>query len=494
MPESDSTRPENFLHRVAAIDLRSLAAFRIGLGLVLVWDLLVSLRNVKAFYSNEGFLPLTSLAPFTEDPWLWSIHTWSGSAEWQMVLLAIHLIAAVCLVAGYRTQVSVFICWLLLSSLQVRNPLVLHSGDVVVRLLCFWSVFLPLGACWSVDAHRRSISVFRADGRVATGASLGILVQTCLIYWMGCVLKNGDEWLKEGTAVYYALSLDQFVTATGKLLLPFPGLCKGLTFATWWLELLGPIAAFFPWWKGRVKTMVVAAFWLLHIAFALCLRVGPFAPTMMSAWLLFLPSSFWDALKPSAGGHSPFSPTPGQLANRHRWMSRPLAQGFAMFCLVYVILWNLRGARIGGSARWLPQWSRPFGYVLNLRQYWTMFAPRPVLDDGWLVMEAVLADGSHVDLLRGGRLVAFEKPALISAEFRDSKWQKAILNLWPEQFSPLRPVFGNYMAFQWNGCHSPAQQIRGWTLWFMREDTPPRGHLAEIVKVELLRTGSMSGQ
>ena len=422
MSRHGPTQSQNPLREIASIDLRSLGAFRIGLAVVILWDLCTSLGSVRAFYTNDGFLPLGSLAPFTESPWLWSIHTWSGSLAWQVALLVIHLAAAACLLAGYRTQVAVFVCWALLSSLQVRNPLVLHSGDVVVRLLCFWSIFLPLGACWSVDERRGRRSVFMAEGLVATSASLGILIQICLIYWIGCVLKNGDEWRRDGTAVFYALSLDQFVTGLGKQLARFPELCRAFTFGTWWLEVIGPALAFLPWRTAGIRVIVVAVFWVLHIAFWMCLRVGPFAPTMMTAWLLFLPAQFWDALKLTSQFHRP-DPSGRVIASRrHRWMQHRAVQGFCLFCLVYVILWNLRGAKVGGSDRWLPKWSNSFGYVLNLRQYWTMFAPRPVMDDGWLVMEAVLADGSHVDLMRDGRPVNFNKPGLISSEFLNSKW------------------------------------------------------------------------
>ena len=172
-------------------------------------------------------------------------------------------------------------------------------------------------------------------------------------------------------------------------------------------------------------------------------------------------------------------------------MRNPLAQCFGLFCLLYVILWNLRGTGIKHSDKWFPQWVNPPGYMLHLQQYWTMFAPRPTTDDGWVIMEAVLANGTRVDLLRAGRPVTFDKPKLISSEFQNSKWQKAILNLWSPQFQYIRPTFGNYMAFQWNGSHLSAEQIRCWTLWYMREDTLPENCTAKAVKIELLRVGQM---
>jgi Vitamin K-dependent gamma-carboxylase len=488
------SRPDNgwfqcIARQFAGIDLRSLAAFRIGLGVVLLWDLSTSLGSASAFYSNDGFLPLAVLDQFRESPWLWSVHTLSGSCAWQIALLILHMAAAVCLLVGYRTQVATVLCWALLCSLLARNPTVLHSGDVALRLLCFWSIFLPLGARWSVDEWRGRISTFSDTGRVSTFASFGILLQICLIYWMSALLKDGVEWRRDGSAVYYALSLDQFVTSTGKHLLQFPALCRAFTFGTWWLEVVGPIVALFTFRAPIPRVLTVAVFFTLHVGLWISFRLGPFAPTMLSAWLLFLPSEFWDALEKRFRCFPRFSSATSVGNERHLWMRHSLTQCFSLVCIVYVALWNLRGANIKHHDKWFPQWVNPFGYVLYLQQYWTMFAPRPPTDDGWVIMEAVLANGARVDLLRDGRPVSFDKPALISAEFRNSKWQKAILSLWPPLYRQVRTSFGNCMAFQWNATHPAAEQILGWTLWYMREDTLPNNSEAKPVKIEMLKAG-----
>jgi len=235
----------------------------------------------------------------------------------------------------------------------------------------------------------------------------------------------------------------------------------------------------------------VGAFVIMHLALWMCLRLGPFALTMISAWMLFLPSEFWDAVtrRRRSSVRHPY-PLPAGFESQH-WIRHPVVQCFGLFCTVYVILWDLRGAKIGRSDQWFPQWANPIGYVLNLQQYWTMFAPRPPTDDGWVIMEAVLANGTHVDLLRGGRPVSYEKPALISAEFRNSKWQKAILNLWSTPYQHIRPSFGNYIAFDWNGSHASSEQIKGWTFWYMREDTPSQGALTKHQRILLLKAGRM---
>ena len=42
-------------------------------------------------------------------------------------------------------QVSCALAWVMCISLQVRNEIVLHSGDVYMRVVIFWAFFMPLG-------------------------------------------------------------------------------------------------------------------------------------------------------------------------------------------------------------------------------------------------------------------------------------------------------------------------------------------------------------
>ena len=77
----------------------------------------------------------------------------SGSWGWIAFLFAIHLCAGLALMVGWHTRLATAVCWVLTVSLHNRNPLVLHSGDVIIRR-CSSGHFLPLGARWSIDARQ----------------------------------------------------------------------------------------------------------------------------------------------------------------------------------------------------------------------------------------------------------------------------------------------------------------------------------------------------
>jgi hypothetical protein len=54
-------------------------------------------------------------------------------------------VAATAVALGYYTRLAMFLSWYPVISLHDRNPIILHNGDGVLRLLLFWGMFLPLG-------------------------------------------------------------------------------------------------------------------------------------------------------------------------------------------------------------------------------------------------------------------------------------------------------------------------------------------------------------
>ena len=283
---------------LAGIDVRSLAALRIGLGGILLWDQVIALSNVRMFYSDAGILPRASLLQHAlENPYIWSLHVMGGSVVFQALLIGAAMLAALALIVGWRTRLAALASWVLLCSLHARNPAVLYGGDVVLRMLCFWSVFLPLGAAASIDSKRQSPG--SETPRVwLSMASLALLLQVAFIYWFTAILKYGNEWTRDGSALYYVFSADQFVHGLGRWLLGWPEVCRWLSLSTWWLELLGPFVAFMPIGTRWCRLGVVAAMWALHGGIALTMALGMFPWVMVLAWVPFLPSVFWDWLLP----------------------------------------------------------------------------------------------------------------------------------------------------------------------------------------------------
>jgi hypothetical protein len=128
-------RPCNWLCNLFGVDVRALAAMRVGMSLVLLADLAGRAVSLRAHYTDAGILPRTARIALTVDGGLscWSsLHMASGSAWFQAALFMMAAFFACCLLVGYRSRPATAASWLLLVSLQARNPLVLEAGDVLV--------------------------------------------------------------------------------------------------------------------------------------------------------------------------------------------------------------------------------------------------------------------------------------------------------------------------------------------------------------------------
>ncbi len=201
---------------------------RVLLGLLILIDLAIRSQALSAHYSDMGILARSEMVRgFRTSSPIWSLHLVNGSALYQGLLFAVAGLFAGGLILGYRTRLCAIGSWLLLVSLHNRNPLVLHSGDVLFRMVLFWCVFLPLGSRYSWDSWREPRT--RKTVAVCSFASAALLLQIAMIYTFGVVLKSDPVWTREFSAVQYSLQIDHFVTHLGKFLAGFPVATRWLT-------------------------------------------------------------------------------------------------------------------------------------------------------------------------------------------------------------------------------------------------------------------------
>ncbi|UOQ79449.1 MULTISPECIES: HTTM domain-containing protein [Hymenobacter] len=482
-----------FLRRPFVVDLRALALLRAAVAAVVLLDLGIRSTDLEAFYSNMGVLPLSVLYEHLWNPYVFSLHTSSGLWQVEAVLFLLAAVAAVALLLGYKTRVATFISWLLLVSLQNRNPLILQGGDDLLRMLLFWGFFLPWGRVYSLDARKRpapaQLSYFSA-------ATVAYIVQICLVYWCTALLKSSPEWSRDGTALYYALSLDQVLLPGGRLIYPYPELLRFLTLATYRLELLLPFVLFIPvavpWWR----MLFVFVMYGFHLGISLTLFVGLFFLINMASVLGLLPASAMDWLEkhivPRAQQLGPrvatrLAPLQPRLATwrqavqvrihtswavsegLRRWL-RTLREGLVAGLLVYICWWNL-------DSIVTPQWMmkaplRWIGFLTRVDQHWGMFAPSVFKDDGWYILDGTTKDGRHVDLNRHGAALTYAKPASVVSLFKNDRWRKYSENYLFVDNSYMRPYYCNYLLRIWheNPANPPLQQL---DVIYMKEVSQP---------------------
>lgn len=483
-------KPPPLFERLFTVDLRSLAALRIGLGAMVAIDMVGRLLDVEAHYTDTGTFPSSALREWWNNSF-WALATLfavDGGTAWAAFLLILTLGCALLFLVGWQSRFAAAATWFLMVSIHNRNPLILHGGDQMLRILLFWSMFLPMGARWSADG---AVAKLRAYGQTVpdTTFSVGsaaLILQTAIVYWGTAALKTGREWWAEGSAVWYAFQIEQYELPLGKLCrgLPLP-ILKLMTWGTMALEWLGPVVALVP--RDRLRVLMVAVFFGFHLlTIAPFMDVGPISFASCLLWLPYLPGSFWDALGARVRASAPLRPLVG-VADRvraareravERWVAarKPLPQIApsmpmqicAVFCLAFVLQWNVANALGKRGAL------GTFATVVRQDQHWAMFAPRPMVDDGWYTMPALLSDGSKVDLFRDGAPLSADKPAYVPAGYANARWAKYYMNLWQQRYAPYRRYLIDWKRRAWNARH-PDRQATAVSLIFNLQISPPPG-------------------
>ena len=470
-----------------SLDLRSLALVRILYGLLLLSDILIRATDLVAHYTDWGLAPRSAVLQFSTDPVNFSLHMIGGTWPFEAVLFTIGAMASVCLTVGYQTRWAGWIAWVHLISMHTRNPWVLDGGDIYLRSAMFWLLFTPWGARWSIDGWRSPAAADPVERSVFSLASMCYAIQVSLVYVFAALLKTSPEWRIDFTATYYALMIEQLTTPLAAYMLPHPELMKHLTVLVWWFEALGPILL---WLPGPFRMLGVVGISLMHLAFGSFLHLAIFALIGASSPLGMVPGGVWDRLEKirlwarfqELGRRLASSwPFPGRASTKAPY-PQPATDIVLAILMIHVALWNL--ADLPGVHLPFPRPERLVS-MLRLDQKWNMFAPRPLDEDGWYVIETELVDGTKVDLYREGAPVSFEKPIRIAPTYPNARWRKFMMNIWSRDNSDWRLYYGRYLTRKWNSVHSGGKLARKFTIYFMMHRTLLNGQRSDLQKVPI---------
>ncbi|WP_096395383.1 HTTM domain-containing protein [Halorubrum trapanicum] len=514
----------------SSVDLRALAAFRIGLGTLLIADLLRRSRSLTAFYTDDGVLPRRAL--FADYSGTYSLHALSGEPWAVASLFAVAGVVALALAVGYRTRLATAVSWLLLLSLQARNPMVLNAGDALLAMLLFWGVFLPLDARWSVDAIRRAEAESPGDDAapddaggdatpdaedgdeddsapetapspggphgtaVATVASLGVLLQMLVMYVTNGLHKlEGELWMG-GEAVAYVMQADHFTYLLGDHVAAFPALLRAATYA--WVALLfaSPLLILL---TGYARAAVASLFVGMHLGMAVTMRIDLFPLISVVGFVPFYQTPVWDAAARAVDRYGPAAaidhwrerlesagraiasldasvPRPtrnDRLAGLAAGIRAGVERGRPLFSTVipvfFVVLIVLSSAQSVGYGE-VPDPGEEVLETVEMDQHWQMFAPEPIRTTHWFAAPGVLENGSERDVFRDAA-VSLDRPPDVDATYPTARWRKYLTNVESTSNEKHRSYFANYLCGEWNRTH--AIGVENVTVYHFYERTDP---------------------
>lgn len=467
-----------------SLDTRALSLMRICLGLVLLADWIFRLNNFDAHYSTNGLMPSELLYAHNWKAGYYSIFLLSDSIYWQYTLFGIGILFSFFFLIGYFTRFATFIVWVLIVSIHYRNPYVLQGGDELLRITLFWCLFLPLANHYSIDKLQTNKTEVK---KIFSAASVGFMLLVFSVYFFSALLKTSDEWRTEGSALYYALSLDQMALALGKILYNYPTLMKYITLCVFYLEIIAPLLFFFPFKNKYFRSIGIISLILLHIGIGSTLLVGLFFLIGISTLIGLFPTEAinWKA-KYFPNVLFKLNPLPllnkqlpkfSSLRNatetlKHR-LSNFYTQTLITFGLIFIIciciIWNV--GNIKGSGLTVSAPFKALTYSLGLHQDWGMFAPRVFKDDGWYVLDAHTIQNKQIDIYKDGQTTSLAKPESVMKYIRSDRWRKYEENFLMIDYEFIRPYYCKYALKQWNETHT--EKIDSLSIIYMKERTLP---------------------
>lgn len=404
------------------IDPRALGAFRIGLGLVVVFDLLfLRAPGLKTFYTDSGVFPRSALAAVAPSLEQWSLYAVSGSVRVQALLLGITVVVAACLLVGYRPRLAAVGSALLLASLHARNPYLVNGGDTILISLLLFAAFLPLDARWALRGRHRS-----GDDRIVSVATATVLLHVVGIYAINAVLKfESDAWMS-GVAVRRIFRLEDFRYLLGPIVAEYPAV---LTAINWlWVAVLSA-SVLLVFATGWLRAATVVAFITAHLGMAATMRLGAFPFVMSAVLLLFLPPRIWGSVDrriADSGLRSRLDVAPDRSAGPARSDvvrspsvrrgARLTAAALLVCGLVALVGWQLAAAGLVET----PSSAEPAALGGSS---WAFFAPDPPDSYSWYVVEAERESGVTTDLV-DGETVDFDRPPNAMDRYPTTLWKR----------------------------------------------------------------------
>jgi hypothetical protein len=460
---------------IFGIDLRALAVFRIGLAAVLLMDLSQRASDIESHYTDFGLLNRISALEVLPDLAI-SLHLANGTFLFQTILFLIAFVFALFYLVGYRTRLSACVSWVLLISLQNRNPLILNNADTLLLSCLFWTLFLPTESRYSVDELNSQSSSQEEKLHFSMGG-VALLVQCMSIYLFSFFHKTGVEWYPDGTALYYALHVSAYVTPVGVWFRESPFFLTGMTFGTLGLQLLGPVLMFMPVFKLPLRLLVISMFAFFNIGIFILMDIGFFPIISLVTLIPFIPKECWDLMEKWLNVKNSFDQlqesSKKEIGSLNFLKENGFKNIFVSGMLALVLFWNV--ANLPQTGFKLPDFVGNILEIVRMTQHWNMFSPHPYKVSGWYTIPGELRNGQPADVYwkKSGH-ASFDRPEYISETFKNERWRKYLNTMRTgDNYETHRLNFGRFLCRSWNRGTPFDEQLFTFQIHFTSEETLP---------------------
>ena len=491
---------EAFRAAYLTIDRRVLGVFRVVFGGVLLYDLWYHAAHATLLYSNSGVVPNHRVLFAPQSLGQFSLYLAFSTPAEVKVAFALTLVVYLAFLFGFRTRLAQILAFVCVTSINARNLFTEDGGCMTLNLLAAWTMFLPLGDRYSVDALlREGRGEKRREAPVVSLLVLGLTLQVAIIYLGNAVHKTGATW-HDGSAIHWVLWQDRLSTPLAVFLRMHEPrwLSPLLSFSALLIEGSLPLLVLSPWFQTQLRSIAVLLSWSLHLGIALVMTLGPFSYAMIALLVLVIPppALVW-VLARLARTRA------GALQRRVHERLRALAaraasglpprralpllveagellrEGAAVFLLT-VSAFNAVEVNPAVPARWkvaTPAFLETLRAYPRLIQFWGMFSPDVPTTDGILVVDARTASGAHLDPF-SGKTPDLDIPGRGPVPY-DAIVSDYLFKVGAFKNDLDRRELDRYLrAWQETEHRPPGDRIVSYEAWLLTWASPPRGSTA----------------
>lgn len=277
----------------------SLGVLRALVGSLALANFLMLSVDFEAWFTERGFTPA------------WFAQRWAGDTPRLNVLAGVTderttalvfglgCLAALLTAVGLFSRVATAALFVVVASLHHRTPDILHSGDTLLRQLCFLLMLAPSGAAFSLDrllARRRGAAPDQPQA-VSLWPQRLVQIQVAVVYFTTVWHKwNGATW-RDGTATWYVPRLEEFDRFPVPAFFNEMPMVAFTTYATLLIEFALCTAVFY----RPLRKWVLLAGLALHASIDYQFNIPLFAQIMVCGYVCFYEgeevAAWWDRFK-----------------------------------------------------------------------------------------------------------------------------------------------------------------------------------------------------
>lgn len=257
----------------------SVVLLRVIFGVIVFLQALAIWENLELFWQPDGLVSMETAVKYG-NPLRFNFFELLPNDERVAALLVLLLfLGCLGMIFGFLTKTAIAITFFTLVSFHNRNTFILNSADIVVRNFLFLLFFTPCADFFSFDSwikKKKGLSPSLINR--SPWALRLIQIQFCVIYIATVFFKMKGPMWADGTAIYFATRLEEFVRMPLSILNDLATI-KFLTWSTLIIEFaLGTLV-----WIRELRYWVLLAGIGLHLGIEMTMHIPLFEWIMIGA-------------------------------------------------------------------------------------------------------------------------------------------------------------------------------------------------------------------